>query len=414
MQLAASGDEERIGVAGLVDAQRDVGQHLLGQSVAQIARRHVLAFAPRERRRVDLEVHRQRRLVDHDRRQRLGRLDRSERRADRELVDAGDEHDVAGLRRFDGHALHAREGEDLRHPRFRRELALGERSVQHGDLLPRCEATAADPADAEPPDVARIVERGDLELQRRVGIASRRRHVREDRFEQRPHVGTLGRRVRLRDVDVERRPAVQRRRVDDRKIELLLGRADPVEELERLVDDPLRPRAGTIDLVDDDDRRQAELQRLQRHESRLRHRPLDRVDEQQHAVDHPQHALDLAAEIGVARRVDDVDVRVAVADRAVLGEDRDPALALEVVGVHHAFGDVLVLRERAGLDQQLVDERRLAVVDVGDDRDVAQHPGWLGHGRTSRRVAPADKAETVPVSRPGLAATDRRPQNRTL
>ena len=108
--------------------------------------------------------------------------------------------------------------------------------------------------------------------------------------------------------DVERRPAVQRGGVDDREVELLLGGADPVEELERLVDHPLGPRARAVDLVDDDDRREAELQRLQRHEPRLRHRAFDRVDEQQHAVDHAQHALDLAAEIGVAGRVDDVDV----------------------------------------------------------------------------------------------------------
>ncbi len=73
----------------------------------------------------------------------------------------------------------------------------------------------------------------------------------------------------------------------------------------------------------------------------------------------------------MARRVDDVDVRVAVLDRAVLRQDRDPALALDVVAVHHALGDVLVVLEGAGLLQQLVDQRGLAVVDVGDDGDVA-------------------------------------------
>ena len=82
----------------------------------------------------------------------------------------------------------------------------------------------------------------------------------------------------------------------------------------------------------------------------------------------------------MTRGVDDVDVGVAVPDRAILGEDRDPALPLEIVGVHHALGDVLVLRERAGLHEQLVDERRLAVIDVGDDRDVAQGFGRRGHG----------------------------------
>ncbi len=75
-------------------------------------------------------------------------------------------------------------------------------------------------------------------------------------------------------------------------------------------------------------------QRLARDEAGLWHRSFDRVDQQQHAVDHRQHALDLAAEVGVSGRVDDVDVRVAVLDRAVLGDDGDTAFALEVVAVH--------------------------------------------------------------------------------
>jgi hypothetical protein len=38
--------------------------------------------------------------------------------------------------------------------------------------------------------------------------------------------------------------------------------------------------------------------------------PVHRVDQQQHRVDHRQHALDLAAEVGVAGRIDDVDAVV--------------------------------------------------------------------------------------------------------
>ncbi len=58
----------------------------------------------------------------------------------------------------------------------------------------------------------------------------------------------------------------------------------------------------------------------------------------------------------------------------VLGEDRDALLALEVAGVHDPVGDTfeLVGGERAGLAQHRVDERGLAVVDVRDDRDVAE------------------------------------------
>ena len=58
--------------------------------------------------------------------------------------------------------------------------------------------------------------------------------------------------------------------------------------------------------------------------------------------------------------------------RRVLGEDRDALLALEVHRVHDALGDVLVGAEGAGLPEHGVDERRLAVVDVRDDRDVAE------------------------------------------
>jgi hypothetical protein len=84
----------------------------------------------------------------------------------------------------------------------------------------------------------------------------------------------------------------------------------------------------------------------------------------------------------VPRRVDDVELHVAVAHGSVLGEDRDPALALLVHRVHHAVGDLLVRAEHAGVAQHGVHERRLAVVDVRDDRDVPD-VGAAGHAGRS-------------------------------
>ena len=52
---------------------------------------------------------------------------------------------------------------------LRRNCALGQRTVEDRDLLPGHDAAAADAADAEPADVARVVERAHLELQRRLG-----------------------------------------------------------------------------------------------------------------------------------------------------------------------------------------------------------------------------------------------------
>ena len=59
-------------------------------------------------------------------------------------------------------------------------------------------------------------------------------------------------------------------------------------------------------------------------------------------------------------------------DRRALGEDGDPALLLEVVRIHRPLLDALVVAEGAGLAEELVDKGRLAVIDVRDDRHVAQ------------------------------------------
>ena len=124
------------------------------------------------------------------------------------------------------------------------------------------------------------------------------------------------------------------------------------------------------------------LQRLAQHEPRLRQRPLGGVDEQQHAVDHRQAALDLAAEVGVAGRVDDVQLDVPVAQRGVLGEDRDALLALQIHRVEHPRGHVLADAKGARLPQHRVDQRGLAVVDVRDDRDVPYVLSGNEHGPT--------------------------------
>ncbi len=133
-----------------------------------------------------------------------------------------------------------------------------------------------------------------------------------------------------------------------------------------------RAGVGAVDLVDDDDGLEAHLERLRDDELGLRQRAFGGVDQHQRAVDHVQDALDLAAEIGVARRVDDVDAGALPIDRGGLGENGDAALALEVVGIHRAFDLALVFAIDAGLLQQPVDQRGFAVVDVSDDGDVSQ------------------------------------------
>ena len=96
-------------------------------------------------------------------------------------------------------------------------------------------------------------------------------------------------------------------RVDDRELDLLLVGVEVEEQLVDLLDDLGDAGVGAVDLVDDEHDRQPRLERLAQHEARLGQRALGGVDQQHHAVDHRQAALDLAAEVGVAGRVDDVD-----------------------------------------------------------------------------------------------------------
>src|SRR5690606_33095253 len=72
--------------------------------------------------------------------------------------------------------------------------------------------------------------------------------------------------------------------------------------------------------------------------------------------------------------IDDVDAIVLPVDRSRLGEDGDAALLFEVVGIHGARGDALIVAERAGLPEELVHERGFPMVDVRDDRDVSKVP----------------------------------------
>lgn len=131
-------------------------------------------------------------------------------------------------------------------------------------------------------------------------------------------------------------------------------------------------------------------------ETRLRLRTFEGIDQNQHAVRHAKHSLDLATEIGVAGSVHDVDLHSLVVHRDVLRENRDAALTLKIVRVEHAGLAQLGVTELSALFEQCIDERRLAVIDVRDDRDVANVAAVSElpaqeYGRTSACVC--DRAE---------------------
>ena len=214
------------------------------------------------------------------------------------------------------------------------------------------------------------VEQRREEAERRFGVEPGGGHVVDDQLEQRLEIA-FARMLVLACI------AVAARGPQAGEVELVVIRIEIGEEIEHFVEHFLRARIAAVDLVDHDDRAQAQRKRLAGDELGLRHGAFGAVDQQDDAIDHRQDAFDLGAEVGVARRVDDVDAGAVPFDAGALGENGDPAFFFQIVRIHRAFFDALVVAEGARLAEELVDKSGLAVVDVGDDRHVAQ---VAGHG----------------------------------
>jgi hypothetical protein len=283
-------------------------------------------LAAREWRRVGGEVHAHGRRIDVDARQRLLHVGIADRVADLDRVDAREHAELARADLVELDALEPARAEQLGDAEALGGTVLAD--AHHGCAAHQPPARHA--PDDQPPEIVVVVERDRLELERAVEIDRRRAHAAHHRFQERAQVH-----ARLREV--EHRGALLRRRVHDREVELLVVGAEVDEQVEHLVDHRLGAVARAVDLVHDEQRAQAVRERLADHEARLRHHAVDRVDHEQHRVDHREHAFHFAAEVGVAGRVDEMDAHALELDARVLGVDRDPALALEVLVVHHAL-----------------------------------------------------------------------------
>ena len=204
-------------------------------------------------------------------------------------------------------------------------------------------------------------------LQRRVAVALGRRQAGDDRLQHLRHVlAGLGRNADgVRGVE------------PDHVLDLLL--------------DLFRLGRRQVDLVEDRHDLMAGVDRVIDVRQRLRLDALRGVDHQKRALAGGEAAVDLVGEVDMAGRVDQVEHVVLAVTRAVfephgLRLDGDAALALDVHGIEHLLLHLALLQPAGELDQP-VGERRLAVVDMGDDREIAD----VGDGgrRHARQITPA-------------------------
>ena len=142
-------------------------------------------------------------------------------------------------------------------------------------------------------------------------------------------------------------------------------------------DDALGVGAGPVDLVDEDQGRDAKPLERAEQERRLRLDALDRGDDEHRAVEDAEDAFDLGDEVGMAGRVDEVDREVADQERGDRRPDRDAAFAFELerVGLGGAGVDAADVVDGAGGEEESFGESGLTGVDVGEDSEIERAHG---------------------------------------
>ena len=174
------------------------------------------------------------------------------------------------------------------------------------------------------------------------------------------------------NIGVERSCAVSSGAVDNRAFELFVVGVEIEQKLQHLIYDLLRSCVGTVGLIYDNNDLVTKFKRLLEHEPCLRHSALEAVHKQENAVYHFKDTLDLAGEIGMSGGIDDVDLYVLVCDGGVFGEYRYSAFTLKGVAVHYAVNDSLIFAVNAALFEHFVNQCGLAVVDMGNYRDISE------------------------------------------
>ena len=350
------------GCVGDLDGHVDFG--FLHQAFADHAGLDLGAILARKRRVVDAEGDGNRRRINRLRGQRNIHVQRTQRIGHGGLGHAGNRHDITGNRLIDRRAGKAPEGQDLGHAELLDPLAGARQRLQRFTDRQR---SSLDPSGQDAADERVCRQRGGQHPERlcRLRDLPGGGDVAHDQVEQRVQ-------VLARAVQLLVRPSGTARGVKMRKVQLRIIGAQVGEQIEHLVQGAVRFRIRLVDLVQHDNRAQAQGQRLGGYEFCLRHRAFGGIDQQHDTVDHAQDPLHLAAEIGVAGGIHDIDAHAIMFNAGTFGQNGDAAFTFDVVAVHRAFGGGLIVAVGAGLFEKLVNERCLAMVDVRDNGDVAK------------------------------------------
>ncbi len=371
MHQPAAGHNKFFRRCARFNPQGDIALQFLVQPILDFAVGDELAIASGERPVIDAKGHVNGRLVNRDNRQRAGLVGTGNGIADINGIQAGHRADITCFDRI--HLLTPQTFEYMQvHYLLLRMATL---RINHRHRLAFRKFTGKKPTHRYTADIIGIFQKRHQHLRRGVRHIGRRRNVVDNRIENRTH--------RLAgNIQIGRGPTLTGGSVNDGKIQRLIIGVKLHQQIEYFINHIMRPGIGTIHLIDHHHRTQFILQSLIQHKPRLRHRPIERIHQQQHPIGHFQYPLHLAAKIGVAGRVNDVDfifnaLRRGIINSAIFAENRNAAFPLERIGIHNQVMMIagkpvqLLVAKHARLVEQLIHQRGLAVIDMSDDGDVA-------------------------------------------
>ena len=162
------------------------------------------------------------------------------------------------------------------------------------------------------------------------------------------------------------------RAVYKRCLKLLLCCIQIQQQLQHLVMHLHRVGMRAVNLIDDHNRQQPLLQRLAQHKTRLCLRALVSIHHQNHTVHHLHHTLHLSTEIRVPGCIHNVNRVIIPVNRRILRLNRDTLLAFQIHRIHGALLHFLILAVSTTSLKQLVHQRCLTVVNVGDNSQIAE------------------------------------------
>ena len=323
---AATVDEHCIGRTGLLDTHGQVLLQLLEETVAQVAAGNILALFAEEWRVVDGEQHAHRGLVDLDRGQWLGILDIANSIADLEChVFIQIHQHGANLTSLD-RGLDTFFAQTFESVKF---LYLADNllaiALHQADVLTRLKGSAMQTADSYTSEIRTVIQRRNHHLS--IALV----HFRSgDMLDNQVHKVSdiLG-----GGVPILTHPALFGAAIGGGELQLVVVGAEIEHQVEHSLLGQLRVAVRLVDLVDNNNRLQAQLDCFLQHEACLWHGAFESINHQQHTVGHIEHALHLATEIAVARCVDNVDFIAFIAHADILRKDGDAAFAFKVVVV---------------------------------------------------------------------------------